>query len=93
MTRRRTRPKTRNNKKTARAKPLRMVCSSGEQLQGGKQRQEEGAGRYRRTPNRRSFGKSSTKELLETVQPTRKENAGQANSHTGGSERRAKDQQ
>lgn len=44
-----------------------MVCSSGEQLQGGKQRQEEGAGRYRRAPNRRSFDKSSTKELLETV--------------------------
>lgn len=67
MTRRRTRPKTRNNKKTARAKPLRMVRSSGEHLQGGKQRQEEGAGRYRRAPSRRSFGKSSTKELLETA--------------------------
>ena len=66
MTRRRTCPKTRSNK-TARASPLRMVCSSGEQLQGGKQRREEGAGRYRRAPNRRSFGKSSTKELLETV--------------------------
>nr|DAH25621.1 MAG TPA: hypothetical protein [Caudoviricetes sp.] len=37
MTRRRTRPKTRNNK-TARVKPLRMVRSSGEQLRGGKQR-------------------------------------------------------
>lgn len=67
MTRRRTCPKTRNNKKTARAKPLRMVRSSGEQLQGGKQRREEGAGRYRRAPSRRSLGKSSTKELLETV--------------------------
>jgi hypothetical protein len=44
-----------------------MVRSSGEQLQGGKQRQEEGAGRYRRAPSRRSLGKSSTKELLETV--------------------------
>ncbi len=31
MTRRRTFSKTRNNKKTARAKPLRMVRSSGEQ--------------------------------------------------------------
>lgn len=66
MTRRRTCPKTRNNK-TARANPLRMVRSSGEQLQGGKQRREEGAGRYRRAPSRRSLGKSSTKELLETV--------------------------
>jgi len=44
-----------------------MVRSSGEQLQGGKQRQEEGAGRYRRVPSRRSLGKSSTKELLETA--------------------------
>lgn len=44
-----------------------MVRSSGEQLQGGKKRQEEGTGRYHRAPNRRSFGKSSTKELLETV--------------------------
>ena len=42
-----------------------MVRSSGEQLQGGKQRQEEGAGR--RVPSRRSLGKSSTKELLETA--------------------------
>lgn len=67
MTRWRTRQKTRNNKKIARDNPLRMVRSSGEQLQGGKQRQEEGAGQYRRAPNRRSFGKSSTKELLETV--------------------------
>lgn len=64
MTRRRASPKTRNNKKTARAKPLLMVRSSGERLQGGKQRREEGAGRYRRAPSRR---KSSTKELLETV--------------------------
>ena len=46
---------------------MRMVSSSGERLQGGKQRQEEGAGRYRRALSRRSFGKSSTKELLETV--------------------------
>lgn len=46
---------------------MRMVRSSGEQLQGGKQRQEEGAGRYLRAPSRRSLGKSSTKELLETV--------------------------
>ena len=46
---------------------MRMVRSSGEQLQGGKQRQEEGTGRYRIAPNRRSLGKSSTKELLETV--------------------------
>nr|DAV80245.1 MAG TPA: hypothetical protein [Caudoviricetes sp.] len=44
-----------------------MVRSSGEQLQGGKQRQEEGTGRYRSAPNRRSLGKSSTKKLLETV--------------------------
>lgn len=38
MTRRRTRSKTRNNKKTARAKPLRMVRSSGEQPQDVKRR-------------------------------------------------------
>lgn len=67
MTHRRTRPKTRNNKKTARANPLLMVRSSGEQLQSGKQRREEGAGRYRRAPSRRRLGKSSTKELLETA--------------------------
>lgn len=38
MTRRRTRLKTRNNNKTARAKPLRMVRSSGEQPRDVKRR-------------------------------------------------------
>ena len=38
MTRRRTRPKMRNNKKTARAKPLRMVRNSGEQPRDVKRR-------------------------------------------------------
>lgn len=91
MTRRRTCPKTRNNK-TARASPLRMVRSSGEQLQGGKQRREEGAVRYHRAPSRRSLEKSSTKELLKTVKSSnrREDRGARANyDHTGCSERRA----
>lgn len=43
MTRRRTRPKTtRNNKKIARAKPLRMVCSSGSSFKAASSAKKKG---------------------------------------------------
>lgn len=84
MTRRRTRPKTRNNKKTARAKSLRMARSSGEQPRDVKRRYARRGGSIppRAEQQEKSIFCTSTSPPLETVSPTRKEDAGQANSHT-----------
>ena len=82
MTRRRTRPKTRNNKKTARVKPLHMARSSGERTRDVKRRSARRGGSI--PPRAEQQEKSifcNKHPPLETVSPHRKEDTWQANSH------------
>lgn len=75
MTRRRTYPKTRNNKKTARAKPLRMARSSGEQPRGVKRRYAIRGGSIPPRAEQQEQSIFCNKHVfapLETVQPHQK---------------------
>ena len=77
MTRRRTRPKTRNNKKIARAKPLRMVRSSGEQPRDVKRRYAIRGGSIPPRAEQQEKSMFCNKHPpLETVQPTERRTQG-----------------